>query len=174
VSSAAARKPRLFLITAVAGALLLAHAEHGGSLVPAPVSGILPQAIAAVPVGGGGGGQQQWARGFLAALGEPGTQCNLNAVVAWQQAEGGGPGGDGASFNNLNTTLREPGSYAMNSAGVQVFTSYAQGLDANVTVARMPAYAGVRSALAAGNNAQAVADAVASSPWGTEPFEANC
>jgi hypothetical protein len=164
-------KPKSFVVSCAVGGFLLAGLTHGHAGAGG-LGSVLPQAVAAVPIGGGS--QQQWAGDFLAALGEPRTACNLAAVVAWQRAEGGGPGGDGATFNNLNTTLREPGSYAMNSAGVQVFTSYAQGLDANVTVARMPAYAGIRSALDAGDNAQAVANAVANSPWGTNWFPASC
>jgi hypothetical protein len=67
-----------------------------------------------------------------------------------------------------------PGSYAINSAGVQHYTSLRQGLQATVITIRNGRYPAIQSALAAGNDARAAADAVMSSPWGTQNFEANC
>jgi hypothetical protein len=156
---------RAFLATAVIGGIVLAGmSKQGGT-----AAGV--QTVAAL---GGSGSQQQWAQGFLSALGEPQTACNVGAVTAWEQAEGGGPGGDGAAYNNLNTTQPEPGDWSINSDGVKAYPSYQEGLQANVTAITNGMYGPVLGALQTGNDAQAVADAVASSPWGTEPFDASC
>jgi hypothetical protein len=110
-----------------------------------------------------------WANAFLAAAGEPQTSENVRAVVGWEKAEGG-HWADSARFNPLNTTQAEPGSVPINSVGVQAFTSWAQGLQATVATIRNGRYGGILAALAAGNCAQCVANAVAASPWGTGRF----
>ena len=161
---------RNWFASAVLGGLLLAGMQHSAKIAH---GGGVAESLAAVPAAGSGS-QQQWAQQFLSAIGEPQTQCNVAAVTAWEQAEGGGPGGDGAAYNNLNTTEPEPGDWSINSVGVRAYPSYGEGLQANVTAITNGLYGGVLSALRAGSNAQAVADAVASSPWGTAPFEAAC
>ena len=103
----------------------------------------------------------------------PETACNIGAVTAWEAAEGG-EWDNTAAANPLDTTQPEPGSWPMNSVGVQAYPSWAEGLEANLTVITNGLYGGILSALAAGGNAQAVADAVAASPWGTEPFTPSC
>jgi hypothetical protein len=153
-----------YLGSAAVAALVLTgmRAGHAGGGTAA--------SLAPVPLAGG---QQQWAQAFLSAAGEPQTPCNVAAVTAWEVAEGGGVTND-AAYNPLNTTEREPGSWPVNSIGVQAYPSYAEGLQANVTVIQNGLYGGILAALQQGGDAQAVADAVAASPWGTEPFTATC
>ena len=57
---------------------------------------------------------------------------------------------------------------------MQAYPSVQEGLAATVATLRGGQYGPVLAALAARNDAQAVADAVAASPWGTEPFTASC
>jgi hypothetical protein len=105
----------------------------------------------------------QWANDFLNALGMPTTASNVQAITAWQQAEG-----TKAAFNPLATTQ---GGYAgetqFNSVGVKNFASYQDGLDANVKVITNGRYGNILAALQQGTSAMDVAQAVAASPWGT-------
>ena len=72
----------------------------------------------------------QWAKDFLTRLGAPITPSNVQAITAWEKAEG-----TKAAFNPLATTQ---GGYAgettFNSVGVKNYASYQDGLDANVQV----------------------------------------
>lgn len=159
---------------AVAAGLLLAALSHAHAGSAAGLGGILPQTVAAIPIGAGGSyTPASWASAYLGALGMPRTQCNLNAIEAWEMAEGGA-WNNSANANPLNTTEPEPGDWTINGVGVKAYPSWPEGLQANVTVINNGLYGGILSALRAGNNAQAVANAVAASPWGTSPFSANC
>jgi hypothetical protein len=111
-----------------------------------------------------------WARALLKAGGWPVTGCNVGAVEGWQRAEGSNPDWR----NPLDTTQREPGSHAINHVGVQSYPSWQTGFAATLTTLRNGYYPRVLTALAAGDDAQAVANEVAASPWGTEPFQARC
>jgi hypothetical protein len=105
----------------------------------------------------------QWARDFLTRLGMPITSENVRAVTAWQQAEG-----TAARFNPLATTQGGfAGSTDFNSVGVKNFVSYEDGLAANVKVIQNGLYPNILEALRAGNSAEAVAQAIADSPWGS-------
>ena len=146
-----------------AGALIAALAATGTAKVththipvinPAPASQYAPH----------------WASAFLHKAHLPGTACDRAAVVAWIGAEGSNP----AWFNPLDSTQSEPGSHAINPVGVQAYTSRRQGIEANAVTIRNGYYPGVLAALEAGQDAQAVADAVAQSPWGTAAFTASC
>ena len=97
----------------------------------------------------------------------PQTTDNMAAIIAWEMAEGG-HWYNSAHYNPLNTTWRMPGATSMNSVGVKAYLSWAQGLAATVNTFHNGLYEGILAALRAGNDAQAVADAVAASPWGTE------
>ena len=113
--------------------------------------------------------QVTWAQAFLKSLGVPLTADNVAAVVAWEMAEGG-HWYNAAYYNPLNTTQSMPGATVFNSVGVKAYTSWAQGLKASVITMRNGYYGGILDALRRGNDAQAVADAVAASPWGTGSF----
>jgi peptidoglycan hydrolase CwlO-like protein len=113
--------------------------------------------------------QVTWAQAFVKSLGMPITADNVAAVVAWEMAEGG-HWYNTAYYNPLNTTQSMPGATIFNSVGVKAYTSWAQGLKASVITIRNGYYGGILDALRRGNDAQAVADAVAASPWGTGSF----
>jgi len=113
--------------------------------------------------------QVTWAQAFVKSLAMPMTADNVAAVVAWEMAEGG-HWYNTAYYNPLNTTQSMPGATVFNSVGVKAYTSWAQGLKASVITIRNGYYGGILDALRRGNDAQAVADAVAASPWGTGSF----
>ena len=113
--------------------------------------------------------QVTWAQAFLKSLGMPITADNVAALVAWEMAEGG-HWYNTAYFNPLNTTQSMPGATVFNSVGVKAYTSWEQGLKASVITLRNGYYGGILDALSRGNDAQAVANAVAASPWGTGSF----
>ena len=146
----------------VAGSALTGMVKHGGLHVD----------LASI----GGAGQytpDSWAHALLRADGLPRTGCNIAAITAWERAEGG-HWHNTARYNPLDTEQQEPGSRSMNSVGVQAYTSWKQGLRATVTTLNNGNYGAVLSALQSGSNAQAVANAVGASPWGTGGFQANC
>lgn len=106
-----------------------------------------------------------FANALLEKLGMPITTENQKLLLAWQQAEG-----TSAAFNPLATTDHAPGSTSFNSNGgvpVQNFTSFEQGVDTTVRTLTNGRYGNILAALQQGNNAVAVAQAIAASPWGT-------
>ena len=127
----------------------------------------LPPALMKAPPGGHT--PVTWARALLQALAVPVTTDNLAAILAWEMAEGG-HWYNSAYYNPLNTTWRMPGATSMNSVGVKAYLSWAQGLAATVNTFHNGLYEGILAALRAGHDAQAVAGAVAASPWGTGSF----
>ena len=129
-----------------------------GSIAPIPLTGIL-----------GAYTQETWARALLKNLGVPVSPDNVTAIVSWEMAEGG-HWYNTARFNPLNTTMSEPGATAMNSVGVKAYISWEQGFAATIATLFNGYYAGIIAALERGNDAQAVANAVAASPWGTGAF----
>jgi ribosomal protein L12E/L44/L45/RPP1/RPP2 len=58
----------------------------------------------------------------------------------------------------------------MNAVGVKAYASWSEGLTATIATLENGDYANIIAALRAGQNAAAVAAAVAVSPWGTQPF----
>jgi hypothetical protein len=109
-----------------------------------------------------------WASAILAAMGWPQTKSNIDAMVAWEQAEGGA-WDNTASYNPLNTTQTESGSTSANSVGVQAYTSWAQGLAATVATLNQNqrGYSAIRAAFASGNASSTLPAALSSSAWGT-------
>lgn len=162
-----------FAGSAVIAGLLLA-AVHGHT-PPAAVT-----ASTTIP-GGNTYTPSSWAAALLSAGGWPQTQCNLSAVTAWEQAEGGN-WANGAAYNPLNTTYDANGTWeakglvtaTINGPGVRAYNSWRTGFTATLATLGNGNYGPVVSALAAGTGAQAVASAVAASPWGTAPFTAAC
>lgn len=74
-----------------------------------------------------------WEQQLLTALGVPITQPNISFLDAWNKAEGNLQGHSGLGINNpFNTTNTMPGSYAVNSAGVQAFATLSDGIAATV------------------------------------------
>jgi hypothetical protein len=122
-------------------------------------------------------GQRRWARALLRAGHLPVTACNVGAVSAWEAAEGG-HWANSAEHNPLNTTMTEPGSWPMpgstNIPPVRAYPTWRTGLRATVATLNDGYYPRILAALSDGGSAQAVADAVASSRWGTGSFQASC
>ncbi len=112
--------------------------------------------------GESGGQYAQFAEDLLGRLGMPQTAENVRAIVAWARAEG-----TDAANNPLATTQPWEGDSRFNSVGVRNYASYEDGLEASVRTLRNGRYGNILSALSAGNSADAVARAVADSPWGT-------
>jgi len=71
----------------------------------------------------------------------------------------------------LNTTQSMRGATIFNSVGVKAYKSWLQGLEASVITINNGLYGGILAALRTGNDGQAVAAAVAASPWGTGLFD---
>ena len=158
---------RGFVASAVTVGFLLAvsngHAVTRGSAATTRV--VIPDGSAYTP--------SSWAGALLSAGGWPQTACNLGAIEAWERAEGGN-WENSAAYNPLDTTQPETGSSAMNSAGVRAYPSWQAGFQATLATLENGNYPAILSALSAGDNAQAVANAVAASPWGTGAFQATC
>jgi murein DD-endopeptidase MepM/ murein hydrolase activator NlpD len=89
----------------------------------------------------------------------------VQALDAWQAAEGGF-----VHLNPLNTTQAAPGSTTWNSVGVKSYPDWKTAIRATTQTLRNGQYRGILAALKAGRNAEAVARAVAASPWGTGDF----
>jgi hypothetical protein len=149
------------------------HKAHPAAVVadavgPPPAARVTGGHVAGMP---GGYSPGAWATWFLSAAHLPETACDISAVKAWQGEEG-----TFSKFENpLDTTERQPGSWSINSAGVQHYTSWAQGIRATVVTLYNGRYPGVIAALRVGNNADAVARAVwIPHVWGTPRFSASC
>ena len=118
------------------------------------------------PGGGAIATPADFATAVLARLGIAPNAGNVAAIVAWARVEGGW-----AHNNPLNTTLPEPGASDLsgNVAHVKVYSTIDVGVAATVSVLSEQPYAAVVAALA-GNDAFAIARAVAASRWGTPDF----
>ena len=110
-----------------------------------------------------------WAKALLQQIKMPLTSANVAALTAWELAEGG-HWHNSAHYNPLNTTMPERGATSMNSVGVKAYLSWAQGFQATIATLRNGYYGRILAALRAGDDAIAVANAVATSPWGTGNF----
>ena len=153
-------------VVAVAAVMLVAaahgnsHHGHGG------VMSLLSSASSVLDGGGHNlGTRRGWARAFLAGIPEPVTRCNVNAVTAWERAEGGGFGNQ-AENNPLNIN---PGAGAgwpgYNAIGAWAFPDPGTGLSYTIQTVRLGYYSGIRAALAQGNDPQGVCDQIMASPW---------
>lgn len=74
-----------------------------------------------------GGTDNDFYKAILTGIGAPVTPENLKFLYAWRQSEG-----KAANFNPFNTTWKMEGSTPMNSAGVQVYKSAQDGLNATI------------------------------------------
>ena len=111
-----------------------------------------------------------FATSLLAMMGWPQTQSNIDAMVAWEAAEGGA-WENTAACNPLNTTQPEPGSRSAGTSqsSIQAYTSWAQGLRATAATLsqNQRGYAGIRQAFSSGNAASLLPQALNNSAWGT-------
>jgi hypothetical protein len=141
------------------------HGHHHGHHVQ---NGMLTSVQASAGNPGNLSTRASWARAFLQDIPEPLTRCDRNAVIAWETAEGGGFGNQ-AENNPLNLN---PGPGAgwpgYNATGAWAFPTARIGL--RYTVQTVRSYGGILAALRAGNNAQAVANAIEDSPWAASHY----
>jgi hypothetical protein len=98
--------------------------------------------------------EQNYFTAFLRGLGAPVTQSNLDALYGVAQLEG-----INDRYNPLNVIQPEPGSTPYNSVGVQQYADFDTGVEGAVTLFQGPHWAGVRAALARGNDTRGVLDA---------------
>jgi hypothetical protein len=111
----------------------------------------------------GGHRRSLWSVMLLDRLGAPVTSENLLGLAAWIEAES-----NGASFRNpLATTQGAPGARNVNSVGVKGYPTDEIGLDATVITLHNGHYPNILDALARGDSALRLTEAVAASPWGT-------
>lgn len=92
----------------------------------------------------------EWAHDLLYDLGAPATAFNVGYLEAWQHGES--PSGFG--YNPLGEETTAPGSVhaAGNSASVQAYTSWAEGLDTTASnLESLPQNAGIVKALRSGD-----------------------
>ena len=110
---------------------------------------------------------------LLGAAGE-----SVAALLVWFRAEGGaGPQWgtpNRASHNPLNTTWRLSNSTTVNSAGVQSYPTWAEGIESTVATLRLPPYRAIVAAIVAGVSCAELARLVGESPWGTGNFGHLC
>lgn len=129
---------------------------------PEPVQDATQPASQGQQQGGQATDTGKFAQDLLAGIGAPDTPENERVISAWMRAEGG------ADHNNpLNTTQDAPGASNFNDVGVKTYTSYEQGVQATVQTLLNGMYGNIIDTLRKGSDANAVADAIAASPWGT-------
>jgi hypothetical protein len=104
----------------------------------------------------------QFATDVLQRIGAPVTSENVKAMSAWIDSEG-----TRAQFNPLATVRKAPGATDFNTTGVKNFVSYEQGVETTVGAITNGLYGNVIAAFRKGDDAYAVADAIANSPWGS-------
>jgi hypothetical protein len=119
--------------------------------------------------GGGSGAALTWAQQFLEALGAPLSASNITFVYQWEESEG-----VGGVYNPLNQGT-VPGNSALTNSGDQYgggaanYISWEAGIQGAVDYLHMSNYAGVYSALKAGDGSQAQ-QALFSSPWASSHY----
>lgn len=127
---------------------------NGAAAMALGMGGAAPSggALGAATSIAGGGSPQQFAFALLRGLGDTPTQSDIASIMAWEGREGGN-WHNSAYYNPLNTTLGLPGSHVMgggNSAGVQAYGSWGQGVAATIATLKGGGYGDILSALASG------------------------
>jgi hypothetical protein len=161
------------------------HAAGGSSAAVTDAVAGVPEAVPGARTAAPDGSSYtpaSWAKALLSYGGWPESSCNLAAIRAWENAEGGqwGPNpNDDGNYNPLNATIREPGSSDTIYTGtsgiyVQAYPSWRSGFQATVATLDNGYYPSILGALRAADSAQAVVLAVTASPWGTGQFGASC
>ena len=97
-----------------------------------------------------------WMRAVLRGIGAPVTDANRRFLYAWWAYEGGGGGPNGsikhsAKYNWLNTTRPMWRSTQYNSAHVQNYRTWRQGVKATVATLKNGHYPDVLKALRSGD-----------------------
>lgn len=145
----------------------------GAKAVPGIANHGARAATAAVIVPGGSdlSTPAGWDHALLAALNDPQTSCDFNAVAEWERREGGGFGNQ-ASFDPLNVNPGPGAGWPGHPAiGAWAFPDAVTGLRYTVATLNNGYYGGILAALRAGNSAQAVCDAIMASPWAASHYD---
>lgn len=143
------------------------HHGHSGNLLTSVAHSLSsPEHFSAAPRS-----RRGWARAFLAGARLPVTRCNLSAVTEWEIREGGGFGNQ-AENNPLNVNppadVGWPGYHAI---GAWAFPSARDGLVYTIRTIYNGNYGEILAALRAGNDAQAVCNAIMASPWASSHYD---
>jgi hypothetical protein len=91
------------------------------------------------------------------------SSASIGLLVAWQACEGG----PASRHNPMNTTLRMPGSRAINPEGVQQYPTEAEGITATVQTLRNGLYPQLVRALQTGNTTLFFGATAEMARWGT-------
>lgn len=122
----------------------------------------------AITVASGKRTRGQFAHHFLPKIGAEKTERTMLVMLSWMQAEG-----DAGRFNPLNTTWHLPGSTRFNSADVQNYLSFDDGVKATALTLNTGArhnehgYLAIRHALVKNQKPEVALQAVEESAWGT-------
>lgn len=112
-----------------------------------------------------------WENRILQGLGIKNPSPNARqSLDIWATQEGGAGIANNAWFNPFNTTLQEPGSTAINSVGVQAYTSEAQGIQATISTLQGGYYTSIVGDLSSGASPQQTGHDILASPWGTSTW----
>lgn len=105
-----------------------------------------------------------FAKRLLDALDAPHSQRNLNALVAWQSAEG-----TRARYNPLATTRQMPGATDFNTTHVKNYKTVKDGVEATklTLLESGHGYEGIVKGLRENKPAKVTLEAVKNSSWGT-------
>ena len=120
------------------------------------------------------GSSSTWAGGILLGIGAPCSGNNMAKCLAWNACEGNLAGHSGLGINNpFNITADQYQSAtkgdggAVNSAGVQSFSTITKGVAGTVAKLNEPFASAIKSNLVNDGSFKAFASAVGSSGWGT-------
>lgn len=153
---------KILVIGAIALAMASGVKHHGHGGILADLTSFGSGGNLSTPAG--------WAHALLKDEGFPRTSCNMNAVTTWERFEGGGFGNQ-AAFNPLNVN---PGAGAgwpgYNATGAWAFPDAQTGLRYTIKTLNNGNYGGIIAALQAGDNAQAVCNAIMASPWAASHY----
>lgn len=103
-----------------------------------------------------GSAQESWARSVIAGLGGTPTKAKIDALVAWQGAEGG------PADNPLNTTLGQGGAQG---SAIQGYGTVGAGVTATIDTLTGGGYDGLVALLKGNGSANAIKAAVIASDW---------
>lgn len=111
------------------------------------------------------------AMAILQTLGAPPTPVNINLLAAWEWCEKIHTQDGAWQWNNpLNTTQQEPGSYSVNSSGVQAYPSQQVGVQATVETLRNGYYPHLLAGIMNGDAATFFGAPGEMATWGTNLF----
>lgn len=108
--------------------------------------------------------RQQFAQDALLSLSKPVSEANIQSLVIWQTSEG-----TSAENNPCATTLRYENSTEFNSAGVQNYPSYQDGIQAWKLTILNGLYGAILSCFDQSASPAETCSTIENSPWGSKP-----